>query len=311
VAPDIPDPDPPEVTLVRDFEDYLAHFSDSKLSSALLEAFHKWQKALLDLPTRDLPLRSLANECHLKPYEKMRLLLAATYSYMKCGGNPIKAFLPGCKRFPNRGTPIAEGCGELSRFIDFERARDLLPMDGPEGLYFSLDGDLNLWKDRLNSVEVIRETSLLESLEGYIQGGEIFKLFATLSRWVDDQKAASSEELAEMIRDKLGLPHLEEACVLEIRIPEKAVRSGGNEIRKPTFADAGGYPPFLPSRLEDEYGLARDLASDDLETRGGPEVWHHPVEARLASGLRYLGQPKQGLRNELWKAYNAASRKGL
>lgn len=300
-------PDPPEIQLAQDFEEYLAHFPSDD-APALLDAFQRWREALQSLPTRDLPLKSLAAEYQLSHKEKLRLLFHVTLHYLHHTNDPIRALTSGCLRFIDRGDPIEEELGELARFIDFESAcQFLLPVCDSEGVYYSLDG--RLWREKLSGPAVVRDPALLKELQGRIRGGSDVNAFSTLASWVDSHNVSCLTELAELVRDKLGLPHLAETAVLEIRIPEAVVRCGGRKIQKPTFADSGGYPPFMPSRREDRYGYARDLSVDDLDTRGGPEVWHCPVEAPLASGLRYLGRPRTDLRSGMWKDYNASRSK--
>lgn len=304
MAPDSLDSDPPEVRLVRDFETFLRTSFGTEEFLPLQNAFKGWFAALVALPTEDLCLANLAAEYHLTHDDKMDLLLDTTLNFMDGTQDPRAALCAACMRYVDRGDPIVEEIGELARFIDFQAARKwLLPRRSLPGLLYSLDG--TLWKERLSHTEVVRDPEILSQLRGRIRGCNDIKAFSTLASWVDAQKADSLEELAAIVRDKLGLPHLEEACVLELRIPEAAVRQGGNPIQKPTFADAGGYPPFLPSRRENQCGHARDLSTPEPEEQGGPEVWHAPLDARLASGLRYLGRPSRGLREGRWKSYNS------
>jgi hypothetical protein len=124
-------------------------------------------------------------------------------------------------------------------------------------------------------------------------------MFSSLASWSEGLGLTGSD-LAEQVRDSLGLPHLAGSEVLEVRISEETVRSR-RVFKKPTFADSGGYPPFLPSGKTDRYGYARDIASADLAARGGPEVWHTALPAREVSGLRLLGKTSADLRVPLWK----------
>jgi len=300
VALDSLDLDPPEVKLVRDFEDFLEHLPH-KDASDLLDAFHRWREALLKLPTRDLPLKNLAAEYHLLDPQKLLLLLETARHYLRHGTDPLLSLASGCMAFIDLGDPIEEAVGELARFMDFDLALELyLPLFGSNGVYYDPNG--RLWKEQLSRTEIVREPELFKGLKDRIRGGGDVNAFSTLASWVDSHTSTNSAELAGLVRDKLGLPHLATVSILEIRIPEEAARASGL-LRKPTFADSRGYPPFLPSQREDKYGYARDLSVEDPESRGGPEVWHGPVKAALVSGLRFLGRPMPELKRGMWSAF--------
>jgi hypothetical protein len=217
--------------------------------------------------------------------------------------NPLKALQFACARFPDLGTQIPElpPCGEVARFIKFQHAPSILPYEGPESVYHSWSG--RAWSEVLSTPQPLRRKLLMERLQGRIRGGEEINVFSTLGQWIDDL-GVRGPELSARVRDLLGCPHLDGHALLEVRVAEKAVRATGT-FCKPTFADAGGYPPFLASADEDTFGYARDISAPRPGARGGPEVWHGDLPSNRASGLRYLAAPHQRLPQGEWSEFVA------
>jgi hypothetical protein len=265
---------------------------------------------LLAEPLGSFAYEALLAECQLSSDSKGDLLARALAIYSKVplfphglarpGGtrtsSPLEALRHACTAFPDQGDPVAGvgTYGELARVVRFDTLKRNLPLRGRYGSYSSaFDG--SLWKGLLAKPSMFRNPELLSSLVGRIRGGAEPNLFSTLAAVVDaETHSLSSEQIAAKFRDRLGLPHLEGQEVAELRIPESVARYSGC-FRKPTFADAGAYPPFLPSDRGDPTGFARDLSASDPKTPGWPEIWHGDVTAREASGVRFLGIPRPPL----------------
>jgi hypothetical protein len=302
----------PATEIERRLEERLASGLPPNLAQKAITESRRWRKAVREVPAGYLCFHSLEMETHLSEDDKLALLVRAGIDFInqeKRGGpapRPLESFVQACLRFPDKGDKIEEPIGEMARFVDFEvAARYYFPTDRPEAMYLSFSSSETsaLWKkNRLRESVLVRDPLFQRSLEGRIRGTNDVNVFSTLADWVE-RLGLQGLALAERMRDALGLPHLARKHVLELRIPESAFREG--QMLKPTFADAGGYPPFLPSRPGDAYGFARDLSMDESKTRGFPEVYHPPLATREISGLRYLGGPTGDLADGIWKDYKA------
>jgi hypothetical protein len=265
----------------------------------------RWRSLLLSSDGGRASLDSLERECYLTIDEKALIVFGAIIEFAPSGtfdhhpqyeGKPFAALASSCARYPDKGPEIPVSCGELARFMLFEHASHIIPRLHLQSVFCSKTGrSLRAYlSDPLN----FRNPRLLRALEGRIRGGKDVNVFSTTATWVDSHRL-DAEALAERVRDGLGLPHLEQEEVVEIRILEETVRTSGT-FRKPTFADAQGWPPFLPSTSGDVFGQARDIGTAPPGERGGPEIWHGDLLARQASGIRFLGRPRNTLRPGFW-----------
>lgn len=93
-------------------------------------------------------------------------------------------------------------------------------------------------------------------------------VFSTPDAYVEPFRM--QEDFAAVVRDHLGVPHLDDLALLEIRLNAAVVANSGI-VKKPTFADALGYPPFMASSPDDtEHGWARLLRAHKKPLR---EPW--------------------------------------
>lgn len=200
----------------------------------------------------------------------------------------LNALCFACRDFEGHGPPVDREppCGDFCHYIPLEKFFTAAPHKGEEAANHSTSG--NSWIHELERGNV----SVLHRFAGIVKP----HVFSTLSSWVDEL-GLQGAELAEKVRDELGCPHFDDKQLVEIRFPETAIRSG--KLTKPTFADAGGFPPFLPSTRKDRFGFARNLRSDDA--RGGPEVWHVGALG-LANRARVLPKPHAPL-PEFWRTF--------
>jgi hypothetical protein len=275
-------------------------------ADAAARELSRWYAQLTVTAGGLVSVESLEVESYLTLDEKARLVYAAISEFASAGvfpdapraeSKPHTALALGCMQFPDHGPDISDTAGELARFQAFNHARRMLSRAGLPGLYSSPSGSSA--RDLLANPLNFRNPRLLRTLEGRLRGGMDVNIFATTAEWIDSQ-GDSGDALAERVRDGLGLPHLDGQEVVEIRIPENVVRHSGT-FKKPTFADAQGWPPFLPSRADDAFGYARYLAA--LPQRGGPEIWHGPLLARQASGIRLLGRAATAMADGFWSQY--------
>lgn len=271
------------------------------------EALSTWHTALgneITTGIADIILDNLSNERHFSLAEKAMLLhsallwfepsarftgepLATPFRY----DSPSEALREACRAYAGRGTPIERSEGDVAHFITFSALTHFYPRKGAPAAENSLTQ--RSWRDLLAGAEFKMETEIVEALQGMV-----WPYFSTLADWVDDL-GVSGGTLAARIRDLLGCPHFDGEELVEFRITDEVARA--ECFNKPTFADAEAYPPFLPSREEDEYGYARDLGG---EGRGGPEIWHRCLLAQ-SHAARLLEVPSQPIPSELWREYRA------
>jgi hypothetical protein len=305
---------------MHSWDDITAAFSGRYPGDDWVKGLDRWRSDVAALPAGKYVLENLGAERQLPLLTKLQILFITLSHYRPCvrehgiptataadrlTDEPLKALQTACGRFPDLGDPIPTSppCGEVSRFMKFSHAPSILPYEGPQSVYQSWSG--RAWNELLSSRRPLRGKDLLQRLQGKIRGGEEINVFSTRAEWVDAQGAYGSDLSARM-RDLLGCPHLDGHGLLEVRIPEHEARATG-AFRKPTFADAGGYPPFLCSADEDTYGYGRDISAPRAGERGGPEIWHGPLASRVASGVRYLPPPTERLPPGEWSDFVAYS----
>lgn len=279
----------------------------------------RWRLDVTAIPAGIYALENLGAERQLLLPLKLKILAITLSHYLPCVrddgvpthtaagsllNDPLAALKVACGRFLDRGDTIRDlpPCGELARFMKFAHAPSILPYEGPHSVYRSWSG--RAWNEVLATHKPLRSMGLLQHLQGKIRGGEEINVFSTRAHWVDDTLGVYGSDLSACVRDQLGCPHLDGHALLEVRIPEREARASG-AFRKPTFADAGGYPPFLCSGDGDAYGYGRNIAAPVPGTQGGPEVWHGDVNSRVASGLRYLSPAGDRLPPGEWSDFVA------
>lgn len=193
-----------------------------------------------------------------------------------------------CRDFQGYGPDVDRDppCGDFCHYIPLDKFLAAAPHKGEESAHQSSSG--MSWVQELERGNLGVLSRFARSVHPYV--------FSTLSSWVDALHM-HGVELAERVRDELGCPHFDNRQLVEVRFPETAIASG--KLTKPTFADAGGFPPFLPSKHEDRFGFARNLRSEG--ERGGPEVWHKGV-LKQANGARVLPKPHAPL-PDFWRVF--------
>lgn len=275
-------------------------------------AWELWETALRgSVPAGDFALEGLENDQQLGLDSKSALMVECLLTYGPSAERlnqandestpcPLTALERACRRFPSRGrgATLPSGAAELSRVLPFPALERLLPRKGANAFYRSESG--RSWKSRLSGA-VLRDLAVMRQLQGLIQSRDSPHVFMTTSDWVDDLER-TGDDLAGKVRDTLGLPHFDLREMCEVRVREETARASGSFL-VPTFADAGGYPPFLPSTPTAEFGIARNLT--DSTVVGGPEVWVGDMNASDASGLRFIGIPESSITAQPWKDFAA------
>lgn len=273
-------------------------------------ALATWRAALKACVAGDLVIDALQQEYQITLEQKGEIVATAAARFDKTGafsGNPWDAtgrfpsahdaLVVALGQFPDCGDDVQMECGELARVFPWERMKEILPHVHRFGAYYS--SSWSSWKRILARPTPFRDRALLDALQGRICGSRDPNIFSTLADWVD-RLGLAGDHLAERLRNELGLPHLRQKELAEVRLTEQTVRGTGI-LKKPTIADARAYQPFMPSSPVDETGIARDVSSRNRRRRGGPEVWHGDVTARQASGLRFIGAPGSPLMLMPWR----------
>jgi hypothetical protein len=305
---------------MQSWDEIAAAFAGRYPGDVWTRGLERWRADVAALPAGKYVLENLGAEHQLPLETKLQMLFITLGHYRPCVmddgiptriaadrlvNEPLMALQVACGRFPDLGAPIPPSppCGEVSRFMKFGHAPSILPYEGPQSVYHSWSG--RAWNEVLSGRRPLKGKDLLQRLQGKIRGGEEINVFSTRAEWVDDQDVYGAE-LSARVRDLLGCPHLDGHGLIEIRIPENEARATG-AFSKPTFADAGGYPPFLCSTDADAYGYGRDISALRPGERGGPEIWHGPLPSRVASGVRYLPAATERLPPGEWSDFVAYS----
>jgi hypothetical protein len=285
--------------------------------SVFRTCIEQYRQALVSEPGGEYTLYSLEVEDHhhLNLADKAEIIRRALFSFdgtfchlehlpppdnLVPFPNALRAFGHGCSVYLDAGTKVDRGaCGELVSYRKFEKFRGEIKRDSPWAMYS--DEDL---KKKLGSGSVTRDAGLLDAL----CDDNRKRAFSTLATWVAEHEKEVARnkkhrsQLPDEVRDLLGCPHFHNCELVELRFAEVSVR-------KPTLADSGGYPPFLPSGGA-RYGTGRNLrVRGDPRipgVTGGPELWHEAAAG--VTGVRFVGRTGASLMSPFWTEFAESTR---